>query len=196
MQSSIESLAEAMRRHTRSSRRNLWHYTTGENLRGILETGAILPTSTPSSDGTRPEVPAVWFTYSDDWDPGVGGGMQLTPDEATRAASAFLRGGVEAMRKTQPRLTMSAVGGLARISVSPDVAPLTWREFVARGLFDPRVAREQEKLDRALGADHDEWRASLDPVPASKWLAVEVRSRDEGRDNEWRPLRPRDLSAS
>lgn len=192
-----EALAGAMQKHKpREKRRSLWHYTTGKHLRGILETGAILPNATPGLDGKRIEVPAVWFTYSDDWEPGTGAGTQATPDRVFRAAAGFLKDGEEGLRRAMPHPSPREVGMLARIRVAPEVAPLTWRDFVNQGLFDPSTAPVQQAVDRALGADQDEWRASLEAVPASKWLAIEVRSGVKGRDNKWRPLRPGDLSVS
>jgi hypothetical protein len=131
----------------------------------------------------------VWFTYRKDWDPAVGGGLTVTREWFEHAAAAVLRHGnvVEGLKAAQPRFKPSDVGGLARIGVAPEDAPITWREWAARGYVDPRDAQRQEAFDRELGSNPDDWRVSLAPVPASKWIAVEVRS-GMRHGERWEPI--------
>lgn len=175
----------------------IWHYTPGCFLPAILRSGVLMP----SSGGRLGELPAVWFSFRRDWDPGAGMGplvASFLPDEelAARVLSAIE---TERIRRRDPvaspaerlqdpgyraavaramrvRVSPNALGGLARIGVDPADAPLTWRAFVDLGGGAPEAVALQEAIDRANGCDPDEWRASLEPIPSSRWLRVERRS--------------------
>lgn len=182
-------LAEAMRRHhalrIAAPREVVWHYCPGDTLRAIVRSGAIMPTAGKDAGRAPHDRPAVWFTLRRDWDPAVAMGGFAPP--SSDVERALRRGGVSEVMKLAPVVQPGEVGGLGRIGVSPSVAPMTWPEFIRSGHIDPAFAKITETLDREAGSNPDDWRVSLDPVPASKWIAVEVRS-GERKGERWEPL--------
>lgn len=144
---------------SKAERRKLvWHYTVGRHLPAILRSGVLRPTRSKLND----EWFAVWFSTLRDWDPAVGlAGLTVrTPEEA---------------------------GGLARIGVEPETAPVTWDGFVRMGGISRLGADLRVSVDVARGSDPRFWRLSLLPVPATKWRAVEWRS--GVREGErWEPV--------
>lgn len=170
----------------------LWHYTSGDNLRKIARDRVLRPFGSPV------ELPAVWFTAHTDWDPGarVDPTRQAVADipheVLVEGCTAWLAGGgpralVERIDQFRAPWRARDIGGFARIGVAPETATVTWREFTQLTGMPLNVVSIQEQLDRAGGAEPDEWRVSLGPVPAEKWLAVEWRSGERGNDNTWRP---------
>lgn len=149
---------------SKAERRGLvWHYTVGVHLPAILRSGVLRPTRSRFND----EWFAVWFSTLRDWDPaaGLAGLTARTPEEA---------------------------GGIARIGVDPETAPVTWDGFVRMGGISPLGASMRVSVDVARGSDPKNWRVSLLPVPAAKWRAVEWRS--GMREGErWEPV---DVSAT
>lgn len=168
--------------------RVLWHYTTGRNLRSIVRDGWIVPTGE-----LRGEKPAVWFTACDEWEPGASMGTDAIPGIAEIRATAErirLEHGEDAARTFllgfAQEIAPAFVGFLARIGVAHETAPFTWDDFKRMSGAPDRAYREVEAYDNSIGADNREWRVSFDPVPASKWLAVEVRS-GRTHDERWEP---------
>lgn len=171
-------LAEAMARRgpaPRAGRRRLvWHYCRGAALRRILRARVLRPGTT-----VRGELPGCWFSARQDWDPAVGAGSEPSAQELAPVLDALHAGGVSAavatLRKTVRR-SPADFGGLARIGVAPEVARLTWADFVRMGAIPAEAAEAREAVDRELGSNPDDWRISLESVPAAKWIAVETRS--------------------
>ena len=164
----------------------IWHYTTGKNLKEILRAGVLLPSK---ADGV------VWFSQRQDWDPATGAGAPPPSDEAAyKAALAYQRRGPEAAAKTldahQEAMSLKEVGGLARIGVSPSTAPLDYAEFVRKGGHHPGLARVTQDIDGARGSDPADWRLAVEPVPAQRWEAIEVRS-GAVPGERWKPYRPK-----
>lgn len=144
---------------SKAERRGLvWHYTVGERLPEILRSGVLRPTRSRLND----EWFAVWFSTLRDWDPAVGlaGLTARTPEEA---------------------------GGLARIGVAPETAPVTWERFVSMGGISKVGANLRVFVDVERGSDPQLWRLSLLPVPAEKWRAVEWRS-GMRKGERWEPV--------
>jgi hypothetical protein len=158
----------------------IWHYTSGEALRAILASGVLRPG--PANMRVPGEVPAVWFTKRGDWDPAVGLGKSPSEDEVRETVAAVLQHGARAAVEHLRRTAGSSAafwaenGGLARIGVDGSTAPFTWEDFVRAGFVPPRDAYMREMMDVAAGSDPGDWRASIVPVPAEKWLAIETRS--------------------
>lgn len=134
----------------------IWHYTVVERLQKILQDGELRP----SAQGLpAKEQPALWFSSNPQWDPTVN---RLWQD---------IDGRVMRLNKDQ---THVLGGGLARIGVTPDAAPLDWKAFKqVSGISTARAKRIYEEAIH-IGARPGEWFASLEPVGRDKWLAVEV----------------------
>lgn len=137
-----------------------FHYTTGDALVGIIGSGVIeLSEATPMQRAAD----VVWFTTSQEPDPT----MRL-PDGAAR------REHLDLMHKTV---------GMGRIAVK-DRGLLKLREFVTlTGLPYEFTLNGYASSGLELGADPNAWRVSPVPVPAEKWLSVEILE-----DGHWVPI--------
>jgi hypothetical protein len=133
-----------------------WHYTIGEYLPRIIETGLLLLSDRYIGPGERP---AVWFSLRQDWEP---------------TAAKF--GLVPARRSPQAAMTAMAMrgGGLVRIGVLEATAPFDWREFRRHSGLDPKIARGLAITAKEQGADPYDWRVSFDAVPSEEWIAIEL----------------------
>jgi hypothetical protein len=130
--------------------RVLWHYTTQHKLERILEHGAILPaTAGVGAD----EKPVVWFSSRASWEP-----------SATKAPAPGSLGQI---------LTAAAEGGLVRIAVLPEVAPFGFAHLPLIAGTAPSTCVRLCVAGIEMGADPDDWRFTADPVPRSRWHAVE-----------------------
>jgi hypothetical protein len=132
-----------------------WHYTTGQKLALILESGAIVPATALVP---RRERPVVWFSLNQRW-------------EKTANKAIVHDGSLISLTMQQ---TAELCNGLARFGVAPDTAPYNWPEL-------KRLSRMSSKMVRSLydsalrqGASPSEWRGTFDPVPREKWTSVEV----------------------
>lgn len=161
----------------------LWHYTAGLTLPEILRSGVLLPSASCAR-----ERPAVWFTLRRDWDPATALGYRQPADVTARAICAWLERGAEAGIAMIPARNAADLGGLARVGVAPGAAPYGWEEFVSASRLEPLETWARAEVDRALGSNPEDWRVSFDPVPASSWLAVEVRSGTRAGER-WEPWR-------
>ena len=73
--------------------------------------------------------------------------------------------------------------GLIRFVVDESSAPYTWVDHKKLGGMDRRTAKSLYATAIAVGSSPPQYRLSYDPVPASKWLAVE-----EWDGARWRPI--------
>ena len=172
-------------------RKVLWHYTPGKRLDAILRS-RVLRVSHLGSRETG-EVPAVWFSLRQDWDPAVGGGTKPSGKERSAFKDKIHDGGVaHAIRwanRAGPEVAARDLGGLARIGVPLDVAPHTWDDFVRLGGISRMHAWARHVIDRELGSNPEDWRLSFVDVPATKWISVERRSGTR-RGERWEPVAP------
>jgi hypothetical protein len=170
----------------------LFHYTTGRNLAAILRAGVIRPSE--NRERKLGEKAAVWFTYSPDWDHGASmdtdaiEGIDEIRATADGIALAQGRAASDAyLHAVALELCDSHTGGfVGRIGVTPDVAPYTWDDYVRIARWPAAAVRELEARDRQI-SNPDEWRVSFVPVPCSKWISVETRSRTRWGAG-WQPL--------
>lgn len=168
----------------------VWHYTLGRNLAAILRARELRP-----GPSRRGECPAVWFSARRDWEPAVGAvdvdPPPFAPEDEPAALAAYLAGGVPGLLAwelaARPRPTIADLGGLARVGVAPDTAPLSWADYVAAGGIAPSEARACLEVDRGMGSNPEDWRLSLVPVPAARWVKVQVRSGMIAGER-WEPL--------
>src|ERR1041385_8974796 len=90
----------------------LYHYTTGNVFKKILKQGAILPDR--SEPENEKEIPTVTFSSNPIW-------------EKTRFRVGRMPDGQLVM--LSQKLLQKFDGGLVRIVVSADLAPLTWHDM-------------------------------------------------------------------
>jgi hypothetical protein len=74
-------------------------------------------------------------------------------------------------------------GGLVRIGVAPETAPLNWHQLKREAHMSSRKTKGLEEAIIRQGGSVREWYGCFEPVPREKWLVVEIR--DHG---EWVPL--------
>jgi hypothetical protein len=139
-----------------------WHYTVGAKLTLILGDGMIKPAT---SGVPRGERPIVWFSTNQDWEP--------TADKSVMDEHGTL---IHLDREK----TAEMAGGLARISVAAETAPHDWQAIKELSGMTGWVAQGLYKTGIKKGSRPGDWWGSFDPVPRSKWLAIQVH-----RDGSW-----------
>jgi hypothetical protein len=145
--------------------RTLWHYTVGDKLRQILETGAILPATTYVPEGERP---IVWFSLNLVWEPTANKGWRNVD------------GTISALDQSQ---TAERCGGLVRIGVAPETAPYDWHTLKQLSGMSSKTAQGLYRVAIQERARPGDWRGTFDPVPRSKWIAIEI-----FHDGGWVPV--------
>jgi hypothetical protein len=139
-----------------------WHYTTGQNLKKIIESGVLMPAA---AGVPAHEKPVVWFSLNREWEQ-TACKMRQTPR------------GLERLTKDQTR---AYCGGLVRFGY-PTRLLVAWPAIARKAgiLRDSRQVLEQ--AGRIMGADPDEWMGHLGPMPiglffieveqGGKWVRV------------------------
>jgi hypothetical protein len=134
----------------------IFHYTTGNVFKKILKQGAILPDK--NEPDNQKEVASVTFSSHPEW-------------EKTRFRVGRMPDGQLIM--LSKNLLQKFDGGLIRIVVPAETAPLTWHEMkdvcnisgaAVKGIYDFALS---------VGARTSHWFATLDPVPEEVWINVE-----------------------
>lgn len=133
----------------------IWHYTIGERLKPIIESGRI---NLATANVPEHERAAAWFSSNVRYEP-------------TAQKLLELDGVNHVMTEKQ---TAQRGRGLVRIEVASDAAPLTWKEFKRQSGIKLRDIKHVEKRARDLHAHPGQWYASFEPVGADSWLAIEV----------------------
>lgn len=143
----------------------VWHYTTGELFRLIVESGELRPATTYVPENERP---IVWFSSNKNW--------EQTANKALRNNDGTVR--------SLDRDEMAALGGgLVRIGVHPETAPHDWHALKELSRMSSKMAQGLYKSAIRKGSRPGEWRGTFEPVPREKWTAVEVY-----QNNEWVPV--------
>jgi hypothetical protein len=131
-----------------------WHYTIGVHFENIIRDGEIKQ----STDHVRYK-PIVWFSTAPDWEP-TANKNRVEKD-----------GRIISLNREE---TEREHGGLVRIGVAPETAPHDWQALkelsgmsskIAKGLYDAAIKE---------GSRPGDWWGTFEPVPKSKWIAVEV----------------------
>ena len=128
----------------------LFHYTTGLNLRSIITSGQIKPST---AHVPPDEKPVVWFSTSRHWEP-----------TATKCSVPGSAGQL---------ITAQAQGGLVRIGVPASTAPHRFEDLPLIAGTKPSVCIGLLIAGLELGSDPDSWRFTLQPVPTALFLKVE-----------------------
>jgi hypothetical protein len=132
----------------------LWHYTTADRLTQILAAGELRPMTF-----AKKVKSVVWFTTRTDWEP-MANRVWRNPE-----------GVVHRLGKDQ---TIVLGGGLARIAVAADVAPVDWKTYKAESDLPPKIAQHIYNEAVSLGSRPGDWYATWSSVPKEKWLRVEI----------------------
>jgi hypothetical protein len=145
----------------------IWHYTTLTKMRMILDSRHLRMTPLEPAPG---EVPAVWFTTSEEWDP------TCTKKYAFRdlRISDFNMTGLLTFEQLQK------LQGIVRIGVTQTAEVLVWAEYAAlcpepsaRLLATaPKMAQEIGWHGKRWGPAY--WRMFLRPVQVEEFEKVEV----------------------
>jgi hypothetical protein len=128
----------------------LFHYTTGQKLRSIINSGAIKPTTAKIE---RNEKPVAWFSTSPQWEP-----------TATKVPIPGKQGQL---------LTAKAQTGLVRITVPGTCAPYVFPQLPLIAGTKPSVCIGLLMAGLELGSDPDTWRFTPTPVPTALFREVE-----------------------
>lgn len=134
----------------------LYHYTTGSVLKKILKQGAIL------ADRTEPdnekEIPSVTFSTNPFW-------------EKTRFRVGKLPDGQLVMMSQ--KLLQKFDGGLIRIVVPAEIAPMTWHDMKEKCNLSSGAIKGIYNFALHVGARTSEWFATTNAVPEDVWITVE-----------------------
>lgn len=160
----------------------VWHYMPGRAFRPTFEEGLIR--TSPDAELLRRQgvtvvpagyfdsKPVAWFSSEPVWERSTAlrvrakdGNPQYVLDMAENARLG---------------------GGLFRIGISPEFAPISWTTYRKGGYDSVEVCNRMAKRAAQIGADVRKWRAADLPVPRALWIAVE-----EWRDGVWSPFDPR-----
>jgi hypothetical protein len=143
---------------------SLYHYTTGQKLPQILDSGYLIP----SSAGCRVnEEPLLWFSKSKDYEP-TALKMMVCPD-----------GSFQTLTQEQQR---SLVGNV-RFLLKPDkVHVMPWLTACKTAGISTKDRKSLELVGRRQGGNPKNWFATLDYVPI-ELLLIEVET-----DNGWKPM--------
>jgi hypothetical protein len=151
--------------------RHLYHYTTRECLKLIQADGQIRQVSEFVPAG---EKPAVWFSFEPEWEETANKPVADPQGQLTRGTK---------------ETTHALAGGLVRIAVKPEAAPIDWTQYKKLSGISADNARSVFNAALSCGMSVKNWRSSFEPVPESEWISIEYW---DGR--EWR-LEPPELSS-
>lgn len=149
--------------YTTASPRKLYHYTTGQKLPQILESGYLKPSA---AGGAPDELPLLWLSTAKDIEP-TSLKMVQAPD-----------GGLYGLTREQQR----ELAGNVRFVLKSDLDLLSWRDACKAAGIGSRERKALERSGRDLGGKPSHWYATPDALPVDLF-DVEV---DTGR--RWVPL--------
>jgi hypothetical protein len=135
--------------------KRIWHYTTAIHLQKILQSGELRPDEKTAARGERP---TIWFS---------------TNTNCERSALKMWRGD-NGESRGMTFTDMSENIGAVRIEVSAADAPLNLDQHRAASGMTDLAHRSLLKAARKMGANPREWRAAFDPIPAERFLLIEV----------------------
>jgi hypothetical protein len=129
---------------------NLFHYTSGEKLKQIINSGHIRPST---AHVPLNEKPVAWFSTSPEW-------------EAT-ATKCSIPG------KVGQLITAKSQSGLVRITVPGTCAPYVFPQLPLIAGTKPSVCIGLLIAGLELGSDPDSWRFTPTPVPTALFREIE-----------------------
>ncbi len=138
----------------RSTTTPISYYTTGRNITAIVRDGYVAQAHlyVPAR-----ERPVSWWTLSEAFEP---------------AARPMIAAGNGWMDATEAEI-MQLDGGMFRVVAPAACDPLRWRDWRRQSGVKAKIAVALEESARRAGSRIDLWRAALDLVPSTTWVAVE-----------------------
>lgn len=136
---------------------NIWYYTTADRWSIILDDEYLVLPQRFADDG---EGPITWLTTKDDWDPYMN---MMRRDSAT--------GSIYRLRD------MLLLGIIPiRFKISPlDLDLYPWSVFKKMGYTKEENGEYVEELhENRFGCDVNSWLISLNPIPASSIIGIEI----------------------
>jgi hypothetical protein len=131
----------------------MYHYTIRDRVRKILASGALRPAAAGIDVGERP---AVWLTTAEVFAP--------TAHKLIRTPEGLRTATWEEMLKNNPM----------RIKVAVDVPVLTWNQWLPSSGVKAEAAKRLERIAVELEDDILLWRVTFQPIPISKFAAIEA----------------------
>jgi hypothetical protein len=148
----------------------LWHYTTGDLLKAILQSGVVRVARASAGPGERA---LAWISANQDFEPtaikavfdGLGRLHQLTLDQLAKNS-----------------------GGLARLGLSVDAARARgfqrWPLVAGMARIQPRVIAQLDRVGRMEGANPADWWGGS-AIPVSAFERIEYRATAA---DQWAPV--------
>lgn len=143
--------------HGGASDRLAWHYTTGHCASQILQSGVILPAT---GGVPRHEIPAVWFSLNQCWEPTATKGITNPKTGIRRDAT------MEEMERM--------AGGCYRFGMEP-TRLLRWSALKLRTGMRPKTVRGLERVAYQVGANPLHWMGAIGPVDLGDVLVFQRR---------------------
>ena len=142
----------------------LYHYTTSNVFKRILHQGAIEPDRTEPKN--EKEIPTVTFSSHPIW-------------ERTRFRVGKMKNGELVMM--DGGLLQRYDGGLIRIVVPGNIAPLDWHAMKDTCNISKEALKGIYDFALQVGARTSQWFATTERVPEEQWINVEKLS----TEGEW-----------
>jgi len=149
----------------------LYHYTTFDTFKRMLKQGEIKPDR--SEPENQNEIPTVTFSSHPEWEP-------------TRYRVGKLPNGQMIMMN---RLLLEKFcGGIVRIVVKSETAPMSWYEMKDEVGLSQSVKKGLYDFALHVGARTSHWFGTFKSVPESDWVNVQIFKGDQ-----WTDLAPEEI---
>lgn len=150
-------------RNSTTGKRKLYHYTTGEKLALILESGYLKPSAAGGSPG---ELPLLWLSTAKEIEP----------------TALKLMQGIDGRLYQLTREQQRELAGNVRFVLLAPVELLPWRDACKAARITSGERKRMEHAGAAMGASRKDWYATPQALPIDLF-DMEV---DTGRG--WIPL--------
>ena len=145
----------------------IYHYTTFDIFKRLLKQQAILPDRSETQN--EKEIPTVTFSAHPEWEP-------------TRYRVGRLPNGQVILLNKM--LLQQFCGGLIRIGVKPEVAPMNWYTMKDRVGMSSAAMKGIYDFAISVGARTSHWFGTFEDVPDDLWVSVQILKNDQWRDIE------------
>jgi hypothetical protein len=150
----------------------LYKYLSGLRFVKVLQSGVM---NLPTAGNCECRRPGVWFSANPVYD---------------HSANEIIPSAEEYPCLLDKEQTEEECGGLFRIGVHPDTAPVSWEEFKEADGMDLSKANTIEEVARMDGDDPEDWFASYNPVQSSEWVVCQFLD-----DDTWVTMEPDEIEA-